>query len=116
MLTGLRSYHDWQRRQVLLQLLECLICFLSPDKGSGLPQNLEERESPLYQSRDKPTECSQASYDLMDILDASWQLHHFDRLDLLWIGLNSPVENWESEQLSGRDSEHVLVQVQHCVC
>jgi hypothetical protein len=36
-LAGLWSFHDWERRQVLLQLQECLICFLSLDKGSGLP-------------------------------------------------------------------------------
>jgi hypothetical protein len=42
MFAGLRSYHDWQRREVLLQPLECLIYFHGPDKGSGLPQQFEE--------------------------------------------------------------------------
>jgi hypothetical protein len=67
-LVGLRSYHDWQRCQVLLQLLKWLICFLSPDKGSSLPQELEELESPLYQSRDKLVEQGQASREPLDIL------------------------------------------------
>jgi hypothetical protein len=83
MLVGLRSHHDWQRRQVLLQLLESLICFFSLDKGFRLLQQPEERESPLCQSRDKLVERGQASRELLGILDAGWQQHHFNRLGLL---------------------------------
>jgi hypothetical protein len=38
MLAKLWGYHYWQRREVLLQLQECLICFLGPNKGSELLQ------------------------------------------------------------------------------
>jgi hypothetical protein len=65
---------------------------------------LEERESPLYQSRDKLTECDQASCELLDIHDAGWRSHHFDCLDLLWVDLDSPVQNEEAKQLSSRGS------------
>jgi hypothetical protein len=93
MLTELWSYHDRQRRQLLLQLLECLIYLLGSEKGSELPQQLEEWESPLYQSRDKLAECGQSSHELLDILDAGWRPHLFDCLDLLRVGLNSQVRN-----------------------
>jgi hypothetical protein len=93
MLTGLRSYHDWQRCEVLLQLLEWLICLLSPDRGSGLLQQLEEWESPLCQSRDKLAEHGQASLELLNILGVGWHLHLFDCLDLLLVGLNYSMQN-----------------------
>jgi hypothetical protein len=96
-LTGLWSHHDWQQHRVLLQLLECLICFLGSHNEFRLLQQLEERESPLCQSRDKPVEHGQASRELLDILDAGWWPHHFDCLDLLWVGLDSPVQNQEVE-------------------
>jgi hypothetical protein len=83
MLTELQSYHDWQWCQVLLWLLEWLICFFSLDKGSELLQQLEEWESPLYQYRDKLAECGQASCELLDILDIGWRPHLFNCLDLL---------------------------------
>jgi hypothetical protein len=51
--------------------------------GSGLPQKFEEWESTLCQSRNKPTERSQVSHELLDIFDAGWRPHHFDHLDLL---------------------------------
>jgi hypothetical protein len=116
MLIGLQSYPYWQRCKVLVQLLECLICLLDPDKGSKLPQQLEEWESPLYQSRNKSAERGQASRELLDILDAGWWPHLLDCLDRLWVSLDSPVRNQEAEQLSSRDAEHTLVRVQHCAC
>jgi hypothetical protein len=54
-LARLWSHHDQWRHKVPLKLLQCLFCFLSPDKGFRLPQKLEEQESLLNQSRDKPT-------------------------------------------------------------
>jgi hypothetical protein len=109
MFIGLRSYHHWQRREVLLQLQECFNYFLNPNKGSGFLQQLEERESPLCQSRDKLVERDQAPREILDIINAGWRLHLFDCLDLLWVGLDSPVQNQEAEQLSSKDPKHILV-------
>jgi hypothetical protein len=53
------------------------------DKGSRLLQQLEEWESPLCHSSDKPAKRGQASRELLDIRDAGWRLHHYDCLDLL---------------------------------
>jgi hypothetical protein len=61
------------------------------------------------------TEHGQASRELLDILDVDWRAHLFDCLDLIWVGLDSLVQNQGAEQLSSRDPEDTLVQVQHCV-
>jgi hypothetical protein len=41
MFTELQSYQDWQRREVLLQLLECLIRLLVPEKGPDFNSSLK---------------------------------------------------------------------------
>jgi hypothetical protein len=90
-LARLRSHHDQWRCKVPLELRKCLFCLLSPDKGSGHPQKLEEQESPLNQSRDKLTQRGEASRELLHIFDAGWRPHLFDRLDLLRVGLDPSV-------------------------
>jgi hypothetical protein len=65
---------------------------MGPDKRSGLLQKLEVRESMLCQYRNKLIEHSQASRELLDIFDMGWRPHHFDRLDFLWVSLDSLVQ------------------------
>jgi hypothetical protein len=56
-------------------------------------QKLEKWKSPLSQSRDKSVQRGQATRELQHILDAGRRPHHFNRPDLFWVCLDSPVGN-----------------------
>jgi hypothetical protein len=86
--------------------------FVSSVQTKGSSQKLEEWESLLSQSRDKPAQCNQASRELLHVLDVGRRPHCFDCLDLLCVGPNPPVCNQETEELARGDPEHTFVRAQ----
>jgi hypothetical protein len=79
---------------------------------SRLAQKLEERESSLSQSRDKSAQRGQATRELLHILDADRRSHRFNRPNLFWVCLDSPVRNQEAKQLNHSNPEHTFVRIQ----
>jgi hypothetical protein len=80
--------------------------------GRNCAQKLEEWESLLSQSRDKPAQRGQATQELLHILDVGKRPHHFNHPDLFWVCLNSPVGNQETKQLACSDPEYTFVWIQ----
>ena len=74
---------------MLLQLLEGLLSLFGPREWTGPPQQLEEGEGPLSQTRNEAAKSGQRSSKLLDVLDAARRPHRLDRLDLGWVCLDA---------------------------
>jgi hypothetical protein len=70
---GLQGYQSGWGSQVFLQVLEGLLCLLSPLEFVLLLEEFKEWESPDAESRDEPALVSHAPHQLLDIMEVlSW--------------------------------------------
>ena len=75
--------------KVDLELLEGSFTFLGPGELLTAAKNVEEGETLISRSRDKPVQCSDASRELLDFFPSPRRPHVDDGLDFLRVSLNS---------------------------
>jgi hypothetical protein len=80
---GFRGYQGGWGSQIFLQILEGFLCLLSPLELVQFLEDLEQRESPDAESRDKPAQGSHAPGQLLDIMEVLVWLHRGDSHHLL---------------------------------
>jgi hypothetical protein len=75
---GFWSYQSRWGNQILLQILEGLLCLLSPLELALFLEEHEELESPDAESRDESAQGSHTYCQLLDFKEALMRLHLSD--------------------------------------
>ena len=110
---ALRRHEDRRRRDVFLQLLQCLIALIHPFEASPTcPDGLEERPTHIRRFDDKSVQGRRHTSEPLDFFDGCRRSETGYRSDLIRISFNPTAGHKESQELARADSEDTFICVE----